>query len=89
MDRLSITCDEGTFEELNANMTSKNPMGYPDYDKLIAKMQAKTGLKEGVVTGVCQIDGYKTVVAVMDSNFMMASMGSVVGEKITRAIENN
>ena len=89
MDRLAITCDEGTFEELDSNMTSKNPMGYPDYDKLIAKMQAKTGLKEGVVTGICQIDGYKTVVAVMDSNFMMASMGSVVGEKITRAIEKS
>ncbi|MCJ7854734.1 acetyl-CoA carboxylase, carboxyltransferase subunit beta [Lachnospiraceae bacterium NSJ-143] len=88
-DRLAITCDEGTFEELDANMVSKNPMGYPDYDKLIAKMQEKTGLKEGAVTGFCEIDGYKTVIGVMDSNFMMASMGSVVGEKITRAIERS
>ena len=86
-ERLDITCDEGTFEEFDADMTSKNPMGYPDYDKLIAKMQAKTGLKEAVVTGKCRINGYETVIAVMDSNFMMASMGSVVGEKITRAVE--
>lgn len=86
-ERLTITCDEGTFEEFDADMTSKNPMGYPDYDKLIAKMQAKTGLKEAVVTGKCRINGYETVIAVMDSNFMMASMGSVVGEKITRAVE--
>ena len=87
VDRLSITCDEGTFEELDANMTSKNPIGYPDYDKLIKKIQDKSGLKEGVLTGLCTINGYKTVIAVMDSNFMMGSMGSVVGEKITRAIE--
>lgn len=86
-ERLAITCDEGTFEEFDADMTSKNPMGYPDYDKLIARMQAKTGLKEAVVTGKCRINGYETVIAVMDSNFMMASMGSVVGEKITRAVE--
>lgn len=86
-ERLDITCDEGTFEEFDADMTSKNPMGYPDYDKLIARMQAKTGLKEAVVTGKCRINGYETVIAVMDSNFMMASMGSVVGEKITRAVE--
>lgn len=87
-ERLAITCDEGTFEEFDADMTSKNPMGYPDYDKLIARMQAKTGLKEAVVTGKCRINGYETVIAVMDSNFMMASMGSVVGEKITRAVEH-
>lgn len=88
-ERLDITCDEGTFQEFDANMTSKNPMGYPDYDKLIGKMQDKTGLKEAVVTGICEINGYKTVIAVMDSNFMMASMGSVVGEKITRAVERS
>ena len=86
-ERLAITCDEGTFEEFDADMTSKNPMGYPDYDKLIARMQAKTGLKEAVVTGKCRINGYETVIAVMDSNFMMASMGAVVGEKIPRAVE--
>lgn len=85
--RIEITCDEGTFVEINENMTSKNPMGYPEYSKVIEKAQNKTGLKEGVVTGVGEIHGEKTVIAVMDSHFMMGSMGSVVGEKVTRAIE--
>ena len=62
-------------------------MDYPDYDKLLEKIRDKSGLKDGVLTGLCRINGYKTVIAVMDSNFMMGSMGSVVGEKITRAIE--
>ena len=86
-ERLAITCDEGSFEELDANMMAKNPMDYPDYDKLLEKIRDKSGLKDGVLTGLCRINGYKTVIAVMDSNFMMGSMGSVVGEKITRAIE--
>lgn len=86
-ERLAITCDEGSFEEFDANMVAKNPIDYPDYDKLLEKVRAKSGLKDGVLTGLCRINGYKTVIAVMDSNFMMGSMGSVVGEKITRAIE--
>ncbi len=86
-ERLAITCDEGSFEEFDANMVAKNPMDYPDYDKLLEKIRDKSGLKDGVLTGLCRINGYKTVIAVMDSNFMMGSMGSVVGEKITRAIE--
>ncbi len=60
---------------------------YPDYDKIIEKAQSKTKLKDAVMTGYCKIGGYNVVLAVMDSYFMMASMGSVVGEKITRAIE--
>ena len=50
-------------------------------------MQESTGLKDAVVTGECTIRGYRAVIGIMDSNFMMASMGSVVGEKITRAFE--
>ena len=87
-ERLAITCDEGTFTEYDDNMVSQNPMGYPDYDKVIAKAQEKSGIKDGAVCGRCKIDGCDAVIAVMDSNFMMASMGSVVGEKITRAIEH-
>ncbi|MCI1931366.1 MAG: acetyl-CoA carboxylase, carboxyltransferase subunit beta [Clostridia bacterium] len=88
-DRLNITCDEGSFEEFDADMTAKNPMGYPDYEKVLEKAREKSGLKDGVVTGKCTIGGYKAIIAVMDSNFMMGSMGSVVGEKITRAIEKS
>ena len=87
MERIALLTDENSFEEINGNMCAKNPMGYPDYDVTIKKAQEKSGLKDGVVTGLCTINGFKTVIAVMDSNFMMGSMGSVVGEKVTRAVE--
>ncbi|MGL4791562.1 MAG: acetyl-CoA carboxylase, carboxyltransferase subunit beta [Anaerotignaceae bacterium] len=86
-ERIKITCDEGTFVEYDKGLTTKNPMGYPAYGKIIEKSQEKSGLNEGVVSGVCKINGYEVSMAVMDSNFMMGSMGSVVGEKITRTIE--
>ena len=68
-------------------MTSLNPISFPDYEKKIKGMQEATGLNDAVVTGECTIRGYRAVIGIMDSNFMMASMGSVVGEKITRAFE--
>lgn len=86
-ERLAITCDEGSFEEFNQSMETKNPMQYPDYEKIIAKAQEKSGLKEAVVTGTCKIEGIEVVLCIMDNAFMMGSMGSVVGEKITRAVE--
>ena len=86
-ERIAITCDEGSFEEFDQNMHPKNPMNYPEYDQVIKKAQDKSGIKEAVVTGRCTIHGQKTVLAIMDSHFMMGSMGSVVGEKITRAVE--
>ena len=81
-ERIAITCDEGSFEEFDQNMHPKNPMNYPEYDQVIKKAQDKSGIKEAVVTGRCTIHGQKTVLAIMDSHFMMGSMGSVVGEKI-------
>ncbi len=86
-ERIAVTCDEGTFVELDADMKTKNPMNYPDYDDVIKAAQKKSGIKEAVVTGYGEIGGYKTVLAIMDSHFMMGSMGSVVGEKVTRAVE--
>ena len=86
-ERIAITCDEGSFQEFDARMAPKNPMNYPDYQQIIDKAQEKTGLEEGVVTGRCQIHGQDTVIAIMDSHFIMGSMGSVVGEKVTRAVE--
>lgn len=87
MDRIAITCDENSFEEFNAGLTSLNPINFPKYDEIIKNAQERSGLKEGVVTGKCRIEGIETILCVMDSNFMMGSMGSVVGEKITRAFE--
>ncbi|MCH5267143.1 MAG: acetyl-CoA carboxylase carboxyltransferase subunit beta [Lachnospiraceae bacterium] len=86
-ERIAITCDEGSFEEFDATMHPKNPMEYPDYDKIIEKAQKKAEITEGVVTGRCKIHGVDVVMAIMDSHFMMGSMGSVVGEKVTRAVE--
>ncbi len=86
-ERIKITCDEGSFTEWDAGLSSANPMNFPDYDKVIEAAQDKSGIREAVVTGKCTIGGQETAIAIMDSHFMMGSMGSVVGEKITRAFE--
>lgn len=86
-ERLDSFLDENSFEELNAGMISKNPLNFPDYLEKVEKDRGKTGINEAVVTGVGTVDGQKIVVAIMDSTFRMGSMGSVVGEKITLAIE--
>lgn len=86
-ERIRSIADNGTFVEIDSNLQAKNPLNFPEYEDKIAKMQEKTGLKDAVITGVCEIGGEKTVLGVMDSGFMMASMGSVVGEKLTRAFE--
>lgn len=86
-ERLHITADADSFVEYDAEMESLDPIAFPGYPEKVAQLQEKTGLKDGVLTGECTIKGFRTVVIVMDSHFMMASMGSVVGEKITRAFE--
>jgi acetyl-CoA carboxylase carboxyl transferase subunit beta len=86
-ERLKITADRDSFVEYDAEMTSENPIDFPQYEEKISKLQAQTGLRDAVITGECTIRGNKCVIGIMDSNFMMASMGSVVGEKITRAFE--
>ena len=86
-ERLDMTVDRDSFYEYDADMQSVNPIGFPDYEKKIEQLQSATGLREAILTGECLIEGERCVIGVMDSNFMMASMGSVVGEKITRAFE--
>lgn len=86
-ERLDYTVDKGSFIELDADMCSVNPIGFPKYEDKIAKMQEQCGMNDAVKTGECTIRGYRCVIGIMDSHFMMASMGSVVGEKITRAFE--
>lgn len=85
--RLSITADEGTFSEFDSGMKSANPISFPDYESKIEALKKTCETGEAVVTGRCNIKGFPAVIGIMDSRFMMASMGSVVGEKITRAIE--
>jgi acetyl-CoA carboxylase carboxyl transferase subunit beta len=86
-ERIESFIDEDTFEELNAGMVSGNPLNFPGYEEKLEKDQKKTGLNEAIVTGIGNVNGIKVVIAVMDSHFRMASMGSVVGEKITLSIE--
>lgn len=86
-ERINYTIDSETFIEYDKNMISDNPIGFEGYEDKLQSFRDKTLLNEAVITGEGKINGYDTVVAVMDSNFMMGSMGSVVGEKITRAIE--
>lgn len=85
--RIESIIDEGTFVEFDSEMISENPLNFPDYIDKLEKDRQKTGLNEAIVTGEGKINGFDTVIAVMDSGFRMGSMGSVVGEKITRAIE--
>jgi acetyl-CoA carboxylase carboxyl transferase subunit beta len=86
-ERLALVADEGSFEEIDAKLNSVNALGFKDYLGKVKAYQAKTGLMEAVITGRAKIDGLPVVLAVMDFRFLGASMGSVVGEKITRAIE--
>lgn len=85
--RISQVIDEGTFVEINKDMETRNPLNFEGYSKKIEILQEKTNIKEAVTTGFGEINGEKVVIAVMDGNFMMGSMGSVVGEKITYSIE--
>lgn len=85
--RLDITVDVGSFSEYDAVLKTENPIDFPGYDEKIKQLQQSTGLQEAIVTGECTIENMPCVIGVMDSHFMMASMGSVVGEKITRAFE--
>ena len=85
--RLAITIDRDSFAEFDSDMEPGNPIGFPGYDAKIRELRNSAGIREAVICGRCAIQGYPAVVCVMDSHFMMASMGSVVGEKITRAFE--
>ncbi|MDW7658914.1 MAG: hypothetical protein SCM11_17235, partial [Bacillota bacterium] len=85
--RLALTCDEGSFVEWDAGMISKNPIEFAGYPEKISQLQKKTGLEEAVITGAASIEGHPCAIGIMDSRFMMGSMGSVVGEKITRLFE--
>ena len=86
-DRLSATVDEGSFRELFRTLTSNDPLDFPGYGEKLAGLEQKLGLREAVVTGTCRIGGCKAAIAVMDSRFIMGSMSSAVGERITRLAE--
>lgn len=84
-DRIDLVCDK--FSELDADMQSKNIIDFPNYDEKLAAARKKSHDKDAVVYGIGVIGGSEAVVFAMNSEFMMGSMGTVVGEKITRAFE--
>lgn len=86
-ERIELLCDRETFEEANGEMQSQNLLGFPEYDRKLQSCKLKSGENESVITGVAEIGGIKTVFAAMDPGFMMGSMGTVTGEKITCAFE--
>jgi acetyl-CoA carboxylase carboxyl transferase subunit beta len=86
-ERVQLLIDEGTFIEFDRDITSKNPLDFPGYEGSQERSKNKTGLNEGVVSGTGKMNGMDISIAVMEFKFMGGSMGSVVGEKITRAIE--
>lgn len=86
-ERIRQVVDEGSFEEFNKGMHLKQVPDFPGYAEKLERLQKTTGLKEAVVTGVGKIYGQRCVLGIMDSNFFMGSMGSIVGEKVTCAIE--
>src|SRR5262249_20998576 len=89
-ERIASLVDEGSFEEREANLRSRDPLGFKDAKKYTDRLKAaraQTGLEEAVVTGLGRIGGYPVAIAVFEFGFLGGSMASVVGEKLTRLIE--
>lgn len=85
--RIRMIADPGSFTEWFEELQTENPLSYPGYEEKIAQAQEKTKLREAITIGKCRVDGIETVLGVCDARFLMGSMGTVVGEKITRAFE--
>jgi acetyl-CoA carboxylase carboxyl transferase subunit beta len=89
-ERLKMLFDDGTWEEFDANLVSTDPLQFTDTKPYRARLEASvraTGLKEGVIVGAGRLDGIQTIIAAQEYGFIAGSMGVVVGEKLTRAIE--
>ena len=86
-ERVAMLFDTDTFKSLDDHLQTENPLAFPNYTEKIEQDAKKTGLNEAVLTGVGEINGHQVAVAIMDAHFRMGSMGSVVGEKITRVVE--
>ena len=85
--RISLIFDKNSFVEIGREIRETNPLSFEGYEEKIEKAKKTSGSSEAVITGFGKINGIKVASAIMDSFFMMGSMGSVVGEKVTRAVE--
>ena len=86
-NRIAMVLDKGTFQEWDERMETSDPLNFPGYKKKLERQKSVTNMDEAVITGKGEIGGKEVVIAVMGADFMMGSMGEVVGEKITRAVE--
>jgi acetyl-CoA carboxylase carboxyl transferase subunit beta len=82
-----MTADPDSFVEHDAELAPTNPLAFPQYEEKLARDQGKTGLRDAFVWGECTLEGMKIAIGAADSGFLMASMGSVLGEKVARAME--
>lgn len=90
-ERLGITIDEGTFDEINGDLQPKDFLKFKDtktYASKITAAKKRSGLNDAIISGIGKVDGHDCVICIMDFSYMGGSMGSVVGEKITRAAES-
>jgi acetyl-CoA carboxylase carboxyl transferase subunit beta len=85
--RIELTFDEGSFQEMDADLRSVNTLQFPDYQDKLESAEAKTDAFDSIVCGVATLGGIMVSVAVADFGFMGGSMGSVAGEKVTRTLE--
>ncbi|WP_241156075.1 acetyl-CoA carboxylase carboxyltransferase subunit alpha [Adlercreutzia sp. ZJ154] len=86
-ERIAITFDKDSFQEIDADLAETNPLDFPEFDTIIERARKRSGKNEGVCCGIASIKGVSVAVGIMETTFMMGSMGHVVGEKLTRMIE--
>lgn len=86
--RLQMICDPDTFQPLNEHLVSTNPLDFPEYLDKLDSARKKTGISDAIITGVAKIEGLETAIGISDFGFIGGSMGSVVGERITRLFEH-
>jgi acetyl-CoA carboxylase carboxyl transferase subunit beta len=85
-ERMQYLIDPGSFREFSANLRSLNPIDLSGYEEKLSEAEAKAQMKDAVITGTCTIEGKPLILGLMSFNFMGGSMGSVVGEKVSRAL---
>ncbi len=86
-ERFAMILDDGDLQEFDAQISTRDPLNFPGYGDKLVRTQAGTGLVDGVVTGRGKIEGQPAMLGVMDPAFFMGSMGTVIGEKLTRLFE--
>lgn len=86
-ERIAITVDENSFQELDGDLAAVDPLSFPDYSSKLSLAAQETGLSDAILTGRCTIEGWPVLIGALEPYFIMGSMGCVIGERITRLVE--